>query len=82
MKLLQFLLRLVKFCTGLFLIPACAGVTVAFYHDLLGPVKSQLWFLIGFGVFLLLFAVFQHPIKSYVFGHELTHAFWILLFRG
>jgi len=82
MKLLQFLFRIVKFFIGLCLVPACAGVTVAFYHDLLGPIKSQLWFLAGFGVFLLLFAIFQHPIKSYVFGHELTHAFWILLFRG
>jgi hypothetical protein len=82
MKLLQFLLRLIKFCIGLFLIPACAGATLAFYHDLLGPLKSQLWFLVGLGMFLLIFAIFQQPIKSYVFGHELTHAFWILLFRG
>ncbi len=82
MKLLQFLFRLVKFCIGLLLVPACVGATLAFYHDLLGPIKSQLWFLAGLGAFLLIFAIFQHPIKSYVFGHELTHAFWILLFRG
>jgi len=82
MKVLQFLFRLIKFCIGLFLIPACVGATTAFYHDLLRPIQSQLWFLVGFGVFLLIFAIFQQPIKSYVFGHELTHAFWILLFRG
>jgi len=82
MKLLQFLLRLLKFCIGLFLIPACAAVTMAFFHSLLGPMRSQLWFLWGFGAFVLIFAIFQQPIKTYVFGHELTHAFWILLFRG
>jgi hypothetical protein len=82
MKLLQFLLRVVKFIAGLLLIPACAGATMALYHDLLGPISSQVWFLAGFGAFTLIFAIFQQPIKSYVFGHELTHAFWILLFRG
>jgi len=82
MKLLQFLIKLLKFCIGLFLVPACAGATMAFFHGMLGPVRSQLWFLWGFGTFVVLFAIFQQPIKSYVFGHELTHAFWILLFRG
>ena len=82
MRLLQFLLRVATFIAGLLLIPACAGATVALYRDLLGPISSQVWFLAGFGVFVLIFAIFQQPIKSYVFGHELTHAFWILLFRG
>jgi hypothetical protein len=82
MKFLQFLVKLLKFCIGLLLIPACYGATLAFYHGILGEIKSQHWFLMGFGVFILIFAIFQQPIKSYVFGHELTHAFWILLFRG
>ncbi len=82
MKLLQFLLRVAKFCAGLLLVPACAGATMALYHDLFGPLRSQIWFLAGFAAFVLIFAVFQQPIKTYVFGHELTHAFWILLFRG
>lgn len=82
MKLLQFLLRVVKFLAGLLLVPACAGATMALYHDLLGPLRSQVWFLAGFIAFVLIFAIFQQPIKTYIFGHELTHAFWILLFRG
>lgn len=82
MKFLQFLIRLAKFIVGLLLIPACVGATLAFYHGMLGEIRSQHWFLAGFGVFILIFAIFQKPIRSYVFGHELTHALWILLFRG
>ena len=82
MKLLQFLVKLLKFVVGLLLIPACVGATLAFFRDLLVPIRSQMWFLWGGAAFVLLFAIFQQPIKSYVFGHELTHAFWILLFRG
>lgn len=82
MKLLQFLLRLLKLCIGLWLVPACVGATLAFYQSLLGAIQSQLCFLWGFAAFVLIFAIFQQPIKTYVFGHELTHAFWILLFRG
>ncbi len=82
MKFLQFLIRLTKFTIGLLLIPACYGVTLAFYHGLLGEMRSQYWFLWGFAAFIFIFAIFQQPIRSYVFGHELTHAFWILLFRG
>jgi hypothetical protein len=82
MKFLQFLVKFVKFCVGLMLIPACFGATLAFFNDLLGAIKSQVWFLAGIGSFLLIFAIFQQPIRSYVFGHELTHAFWILIFQG
>jgi hypothetical protein len=82
MKFLQFIVRLAKFTVGVLLIPACFGATRAFYQYLLGEIRSQVMFLWGFGVFLLIFVVFQKPIRTYVFGHELTHALWILLFRG
>ena len=82
MKLLEFLVRMLKFAIGLFLIPACIGVSVAFYRSLLGRIESQHYFIAGFAAFVLIFAVFQKPIRTYVFGHELTHALWILLFKG
>ncbi|MCX6356756.1 MAG: hypothetical protein NT045_02595 [Candidatus Aureabacteria bacterium] len=82
MKLLQFCVKMVKFFIGLWLVPACAGVTLAFFKGMLGPISSQYWCLAGMGSFVVIFAIFQQPIKSYVFGHELTHAFWILLFQG
>ncbi|MDD5557663.1 MAG: hypothetical protein PHN82_10520 [bacterium] len=82
MKLFQFLVRLAKFLAGLALIPACHGATLAFGRDLLGEIASQTWFVAGMAAFVLLFAVFQQPIRTYVFGHELTHAIWMLLFQG
>ncbi|MDP8248600.1 MAG: hypothetical protein P9M00_10720 [Candidatus Tritonobacter lacicola] len=82
MKLVTFLIRAVKFALGLLLIPACIGVTVCFYESLLPLLRDKPPFLFGFAAYCIIFAIFQQPIRSYVFGHELTHAIWVLLFRG
>ncbi|HMP89323.1 MAG TPA: hypothetical protein PJ991_03930 [Kiritimatiellia bacterium] len=34
------------------------------------------WFLGGFTAWLLIFCIFPRPIRTYVLGHELTHALW------
>ena len=82
MKLATFLLRVLKLALGLLLIPACVGVTVCFFENILPPLRENLPFLFGFASYCIIFAIFQQPIRSYVFGHELTHAIWVLLFRG
>ena len=82
MKLWTFLIRVFKFALGLLLVPACIGASVCLYESLLPFLRDDLPFLIGFASYCIIFAVFQQPIRSYVFGHELTHAIWVLLFRG
>lgn len=82
MKLGTFLLRVLKFALGLLLIPACVGATICFVENILPPLQENLPFLFGFAAYCIIFAIFQQPIRTYVFGHELTHAIWVLIFRG
>ena len=82
MKLGIFIIRALKFVLGLLLIPACIGLTVCFCESLLQLLRDNPPFLFGFAAYCIIFAIFQQPIRSYVFGHELTHAIWVLLFRG
>lgn len=77
--------RLAKFLLGIALLPACWGATGGFYATILrdGKFFHDQWpFLAGFAAYLILFSVFQQPIRTYVFGHELSHALWVWFFRG
>lgn len=77
--------RLIKFLLGVALLPACWGATTAFYATFAQQdsfFKTQWPFLAGFAAYALIFSLFQQPIRTYVFGHELTHALWVWLFRG
>lgn len=76
--------KIVKFGIGLILIPLCMAATrTAFF--LLMSVRPQsasaltasVWgFFIGFGLWVILFHSLSVPVKTYVFGHEMTHAIW------
>jgi len=60
------------------LIKAFASLAVSLY-----PLdSSEIWFVSGFAVFFLIFLIKSVPGRLYVFGHELTHAIWVILFRG
>lgn len=72
-----------KLLAGLLLLPFCAAVT----RTVVGLVRSfppagaswspSWWgFVLGFGLWVVLFLCLPRPVKSYVFAHELTHALW------
>lgn len=76
-----------RFLLGIVLLPACVAMTLALTDAILisadaaggfGPeTLSLLGGLVAFGV---LWVALPHPMKTYVFGHELTHALWGILF--
>ena len=44
--------------------------------------QRMIYFFFGTISYLVFFLAFKKPITTYVFGHELTHVLWVLLFRG
>ena len=79
------MLKFFKFLIGLVLLPSAVALALVFARQLqhgagLGtPETTTLWFLGGFAAWLVLFAMFPRPIRTYVLGHELTHALWGML---
>jgi len=75
----------VKFVTGILLIPACIGASIAFYRLFFvkgALIRNQYWFVVGFVAYVIIYSILQNPIKTYVYGHELSHAIWTWLFKG
>jgi hypothetical protein len=76
---------LVYFIVGIALLPAAIGLTMvavqrtAACTDLM---PNVLVFVIGFVSHLIFFVAFRKPMLAYVVGHELTHALWVIAFRG
>jgi len=81
----SFFARVLYFLLGVLLLPACAALTVtcvraiALADDL---TSNILFFGLGFVSHLAFFLLFNKPIRTYVIGHELTHALWVVLMRG
>ncbi len=83
-------LRAAKFLTGLLLLPLCAALSMTLWRALaiLAQSPTRLPLLHAFaGVSgIALWAVvwiFLPPLtRTYVLGHELTHALWTMLFGG
>lgn len=72
-----------RFLLGLLLLPACWAAAVAFVTVLseAGTLSvGSLAFVGGLLVFGVCWFALPHPVKTYVLGHELTHALWGLLF--
>ncbi len=82
--------RWVKFIVALFLLPVCAILSQTFFTVFARATVSQrLWageefwfFSLGVVLWLIAFFGLPRPMLVYVFGHELTHAFWVLLMGG
>ena len=77
--------KFIKFLVGVALLPACLGITVGtyrLYFNDLSIVREQFWFFAGFAAYVVIYSILQNPIKTYVFGHELSHAIWTWMFRG
>jgi len=76
---------LLKFLVSLFLVPVMFGMGIAFFMLFSSPPSmsaSEIFFVFGFFIFLVLFLLNVLPAYVYVLGHESTHAVWAVLFRG
>jgi hypothetical protein len=82
--------RWVKFVIAIFLLPLCAILTQTFFTVFTrATVTQRLWaaeefwfFSLGAVLWLIAFFGLPRPMLVYVFGHELTHALWVLLMGG
>jgi hypothetical protein len=82
--------RWVKFVFAIFLLPVCAILTQTFFTVFArATVTHRLWagaefwfFSLGAILWLIAFFGLPRPMVVYVFGHELTHALWVLLMGG
>lgn len=80
----------VKAVFAVFFLPVCAVLTQAFFTVFTrATVTQQLWageefwfFSLGVVLWLIAFFGLPRPLLVYVFGHELTHALWVLLMGG
>jgi len=76
------LIKAGKILLGILLLPACVAATVVFGREVFPVLFREVWFLAGLFAYLLLLAIFQQPIRTYIFGHELTHVIWVWIFGG
>jgi hypothetical protein len=82
--------RWLKFIVALFLLPGCAILSQTFFTSFArATVSEKLWtgeefwfFALGVVLWLIAFFGLSRPVLVYVFGHELTHALWVLLMGG
>jgi hypothetical protein len=82
--------RWVKNIIAVFLLPWCAILTQTFFTAFTRATFAQhLWagaefwfFSLGAVLWLIAFLGLPRPVIVYVFGHELTHALWVLLMGG
>jgi hypothetical protein len=82
--------RWVKNIIAVFLLPWCAILTQTFFTAFTRATFTQrLWagaqfwfFSLGAVLWLIAFFGLPRPVIVYVFGHELTHALWVLLMGG
>ncbi|MBP1589524.1 MAG: hypothetical protein ILO10_04945 [Kiritimatiellae bacterium] len=79
-----------KFLLGLLLLPVCAALTLTFCRvvTVLAEAPSRLpWLHVaatvaGAAIWLLVWFLLPRMTRTYVLGHELTHALWTLFFGG
>src|SRR5437667_9260910 len=82
--------RWVKFVVAIFLLPVCAILSQTFFTVFArATVTQRLWageefwfFSLGVVIWLIAFLGLPRPTVIYVFGHERTHALWVLLMGG
>ena len=83
------MLKFLKMIIGLGVLPACwaASVTVyQLYQTTSTPMETtafETWALpAGFLLWVVMFFLLPRPFRTYVLGHELTHALWSILMGG
>jgi hypothetical protein len=79
------LIKMTKILLGVALLPFCAGFSWQFgvtVFSLAYKPDVPYYFLAGGLTYLTVHLLFKKPILTYVFGHELTHALFTMLFGG
>ncbi len=69
--------KIKRFCLAVLLLPACYGVTLGvwkIFSSFKNVPESSFYFFAGMASYFAFQWVFFRPIRTYVFGHELTHA--------
>lgn len=78
--------RIVKIFIGLISIPLIIASFQAFIIQLKSFAMAHetipYYFFGGFTAYLVFQSIFFKPMRTYVFGHELTHALWSMMFGG
>ena len=82
--------RWVKFWIGLLLLPPALLLSQTFFtvfarttlHDHFWMTEEFWFFSLGVVLWLVTFFLLPRPVWLYVFGHELTHAIWVMLMGG
>lgn len=82
--------RWIKMLVGLFLIPPAWVLSLTFFSAFARTtihegfwITEEFWFFsLGVVLFLVAFFGLPRPLWLYVFGHELTHAIWVLIMGG
>ncbi|WP_372794213.1 hypothetical protein [Pontiella sp.] len=81
--------KFIKMLIGLCLLPLCWAVSVAVYNLFQDSIQTaathpfETWALpTGFLLWVALFFLLPRPVRTYVLGHELTHALWALMMGG
>ena len=81
------MVNFLRMILGVVLLPMCWGVVRAFCDSVMaaagesGGITAESIALVGgMAAFALCWMAVSHPVKTYVLGHELTHALWGLLF--
>ncbi len=77
--------KAISILLGLALVPFCIGFTWQLGMTVFGiRYKADLpyFFIAGALVYIAIHVLFRKPIMTYVFGHELTHALFAVLFGG
>ena len=75
-----------RLLAGIAMLPLCWGVSRAFFDAIVKATAAEgfsveaVSLLSGIAAFALAWAALAHPVRTYVLGHELTHALWGLLF--
>ena len=72
---------------GLCLVPACCAAALSLWDAIVvaagatgGLTPEALSLLGGIAAFAFCWMALSHPVKTYVLGHELTHAIWGVMF--
>src|SRR5437867_2587923 len=80
-------MRWLKWAVAVLLLPACAAGTLTTWdltrqlipdpHAIATPLVAA--FCAGYALWLVVFVFLPKPMRTYILGHELTHALWALV---
>ena len=81
--------KFIKMLIGISIFPFCWIVSIAVYKLYQTSTETavmsggEAWALpIGFLIWVILFFLLPRPVRTYVLGHEMTHALWALAMGG